>query len=218
MSKIKILLVEDDETTAKWLNDFLEDRNFIIEFVSTITDAISYIKNNNFDIVILDLNLPDFHGFELLKSIRNVKQVPIIVVSAYNDTQTKVQAFKYGAMDYMTKPIDFEELEARIWSVLSRVSNVTIENEKTFKIENNTIYFNNQPINLTTIEFKILETLINKKNQVVSRDDLSQTVSSDNSSRTLDYHIKNIRIKLNKIQEKNMCLQTEYGLGYKLIF
>ena len=213
-----ILLVEDDETVASLLQDFLIDCGFKINIVFTTTDGISHIRQNNYSLVLLDLNLPDFSGFELLKSIRNNISLPVIVVSAYSDTQTKVKSFKYGASDYMVKPIDLEELEARIWSLLGRSSEIKTQYEKKiFEIKDNIIFFKQNQLDLTSIEFEILSTLIKNKNQTISRESLALSLSSVSSNRSLDHHIKNIRKKIQDNGNKPIYLKTEYGVGYKLL-
>jgi len=218
MENTKLLIIEDDDLTSSLLYEYLTDNDFSVDVVSTVTDGISYIKNNNYALALLDLNLPDFSGFELLKSLKNNISLPIIITSAYNDTQTKVKAFKYGASDYITKPIDLEELEARIWSLLGRYSEIkTIDEKNIFEIKDHKIYFQQQLMDLTTTEYDILNILIEQKNQTVSRDDLASSLSSISSVRSLDHHIKNIRKKIGDNGSNPKYLKTEYGIGYKLV-
>jgi DNA-binding response OmpR family regulator len=161
--------------------------------------------------------LPDFNGFELLKNIKNNISTPVIVISAFNDKQTKLQAFKYGACDYMVKPIDLDELEARIWVHISKNTNINIyKKEDVFFKKQDVIYFNNMPLILTNIEFDILNILIKNKNSIISRDSLCELLSCLSTKRSLDNHIKNIRIKLDKIDKNNKYIQTKYGEGYIL--
>jgi len=219
MQDIKILIVEDDDTASYLMKSFLEDCDFSVDTVSTITDGIAYLKNNNYDLLLLDLNLPDFSGFDLLSSISNTVAIPTIVISAYNDTKTKVKAFKYGANDYLTKPIDFIELEARIWALLSRKENIKLiptEEDAIFKIDSNKIYFKEDVLHLTALEFDILSYFINSMEQIVSREQLTNSVPSVRSHRLLDNHIKNIRKKIEQDSSNPLYLKTEYGLGYRL--
>jgi len=217
MQNIKILIVEDDETASYLMKSFLEDCDFTVDTVSTVTDGVAYLKNNNYDLLLLDLNLPDYNGFDLLSSIKNSVAVPTIVTSAYNDTKTKVKAFKYGANDYLTKPIDFIELEARIWALLSRKENIKltpIEEDSIFKIDSHKIYFKDDVLNLTALEFDILSYFINHAGQVISREQLTNSIMSVKSHRLLDNHIKNIRKKIEEDSSNPFYLKTEYGLGY----
>jgi DNA-binding response OmpR family regulator len=219
MQLTKILLVEDDELASELISTFLTDCGFEVTSVFTVTDGIAYVKNGSYDLLVLDINLPDFTGYELLKNIKNILSLPIIVTSAYSDTKSKIMAFKYGASDYMVKPLDLEELEARIWVQLSRHSEIKTQTEKKiFEIEENTILFKQKILNLTSIEFDILSTLIKHKNQTIRREDLVASLSSLSSNRSLDNHIKNIRRKIGDDGNKANYLKTEYGLGYRLTY
>ncbi len=219
IKKTQILLIEDDEVAAECIYNFLVDCGFKVDVVYTVTDGISHIKQNGYALVILDLNLPDFSGFELLKSIRNSISLPIIITSAHSEIEIKVKAFKYGASDYMVKPIELEELEARIWALLSRNSEIkTIDEKNIFQIKENFIIFDKNQLELTTIEFEILSILIKHKNQTISRKDLASSLSSVSSTRSLDHHIKNIRKKIQDDGKNYIYLKTEYGVGYKLVF
>ena len=220
MNKYNILIVEDDEITSYLMSDFLKNCGFLVDCVYTVTDGISYLKNKKYDLLLLDINLPDFNGFELISNIKNKIAIPIIVTSAYNDTDSKVKAFKFGVHDYLSKPIDFLELEARIWSLLSRNDNIKLRDEdpsSAFKIEERQIQFKNKYLDLTNIEFEILSLLIKNKNQVISRDLLSNSLSSISSQRSLDNHIKKIRKKIEEDTSNPKYLKTEYGMGYKLV-
>ena len=221
MEKTKILIVEDDETASFLMKDYLESRGFNVDALFTVADGLSFLHVKKYDVLLLDLNLPDFDGFDLLSTIKKSIAIPTIIISAYSDTQTKVKAFKYGANDYLVKPIDFEELEARIWALLSRYDNIGInpkKNKKVFKIEDYTVFFNENPLDLTALEYEILAYFINRKNCIVSRDELTNGLSSLASHRLLDNHIKNIRKKIEIDSSNPQYLKTVYGSGYKLIF
>ena len=216
MNKTKLLLVEDDELASELIYTFLNECGFEVKPVFTATDSIAQVQHEHYDLIILDINLPDFNGFEVLKNIRNKVSLPIIITSAYSDTKSKLLSFKYGASDYMVKPLDLEELEARIWVQLSRNSEIKTSQEKQlFDIKDSTIYFKQKILNLTTIESEIISILIKNRNQVIKRDKLVSYLSSISSTRSLDNHIKNIRKKLG---EDSKYLKTEYGVGYILKF
>ena len=214
MKKTKILLVEDDELASELLHNYLLDCGFDVTPVFTATDSVSYIKNNHYDLLLLDINLPDFNGYEVLKSIKNHTAIPIIVTSAYHDTPSKLLAFKYGASDYMVKPLDLEELEARIWIQLGKNSEINVDdNKQIFEIKDNKVYFKQQLLPLTNIESEILSNLVENSNQVIDRKELIASLSALSSPRSLDNHIKNIR---KKIPSDTTYLRTEYGIGYSL--
>ena len=219
MIENKILIVEDDEETALWTKEYLQDCNFNITIFSTITDAIYSIQFNKYDLIVLDLNFPDYNGFELLKFLnKNKIKIPTIIVSAYSGKKTKLQAFKYGASDYMIKPIDFEELEARIWVHISNNSHFQSEKDKKiFEIKKDKILFKDEILKLTKLEFKILSILLKNKNNLISRKYLAKALSSKANERSLDYHIGNIRVKIGDDGSTQKYLVTEYGMGYKLV-
>jgi DNA-binding response OmpR family regulator len=218
MRKKKILLVEDDELAAELLYIYFVDCSFDVKTVFNAMDGYSCIKNEHYDIIILDINLPDFNGFELLKNIRKETTIPIIITSAYSDTKTKVTAFKFGANDYMVKPLDLEELEARIWVHLGQTSDMKMENKELFALKGSEIYFQEEPLELTTIEFEILAMLLQHKNQTLTREELVSSLSSLSSQRSLDNHIKNIRKKIGDNGSHANYLKTEYGVGYKITY
>ena len=187
LSKIKILLVEDDETASHLMQEFLEDKGFEVTPLFTVSDAISNLRLKKYDILLLDLNLPDYSGFDLLSKIKTTVAIPTIVISAYSETAYKLKAFKFGAQDYLVKPVDLLELEARIWALLSRSDNIVLNNEKEnmFKIQEHQIHLGAILLSLTAVEFDLLSFLISKKEQVVSREELTRSVQSINSHRLL---------------------------------
>jgi len=217
--EISVLIVEDDPQTAEFLQKYLSTCDFEVEHVESTSDALSALSQCRYDILLLDLVLPDFSGFDLLREVRTRYTTPVIVISAHGDTKTKVRAFRHGASDYMVKPIDPEELEARIWAILGRHSGIHLPSETdTFYIQNNQIFFKGKPLDLTATEFDILSLLIRHRNTTLSRDYLSDALSSISSHRSLDHHIKNIRKKLEEDSKHPAYLKTEYGVGYKLIY
>jgi DNA-binding response OmpR family regulator len=219
MRATKILLVEDDELACEIIVDFLIECGFDVTSVFTATDGVAYVKHEWYDLLILDINLPDFNGYEVLKSIKNHTSIPVIVTSAYSDTKSKILAFKYGASDYMVKPLDLEELEARIWVQLSQNSEIKTQEDKLiFELKDSKVFFKQSLLDLTSIEYEIMSILIKNKNQTIKRDDLVDALSSLSSHRSLDNHIKNIRKKIGDDGNKAMYLKTEYGVGYRLNF
>jgi len=215
------MIVEDDLEIALNMKNYLETCEFKIFIFSTITDASINAKLNHFDLILLDLNLPDYGGVELLKYLnKNRINIPTIVISAYADIQKKLETFKLGAVDYMTKPVDMEEVEARIWIHLGKTSKLQEiqkdEIKDIFQIKNNQAFFRSKPIRFTKIEYEIFLILFQNKNITLKREQLSKALSSTASDRTLDYHIKNIRGKIEENIKNPQYLITEYGIGYRL--
>lgn len=218
MEKNRILLIEDDAEAAHFLKIYLEECNFTIDTFETVTDALSNIKFYKYNLVLLDISLADFEGFEVLKFMNKYNiHTPTIVISAYSSKEYKLMAFKLGACDYVCKPIDPEELEARIWVHLKKQSSFEPTTKKLFTIEKNSIYFKQNLLKLTKIEFEILSHLLKNKTKTVQREALLEYLSSKSrNDRSLDYHIRNIRKKIGDDGSNPTYLVTEYGVGYRL--
>ena len=116
----KILILEDDNDINKLISEMLEEKNYEIKSAYSGTEALMYLKNENIDMVILDLMLPGKCGEEVLKEIRILKSIPIIVISAKNDKNTKIELLKRGADDFISKPFDIDEVEARVYTQMRR--------------------------------------------------------------------------------------------------
>ena len=211
----KILIVEDEKKISRILKLQLERQNHEITIIENGIDALNEIdkKRDFYDLMLLDLGLPSMEGNEVCKNVRKISKVPIIVVSAKNNVEEKVDLLKSGAIDYVTKPFDFLELEARI--------NINIRKEKisqityktlTLNLQNYSLYLENIPILLTKTEFELVKLLIENKEEIVLRDKIIEKIwgweASDN---LLDSTIKKIRQKLGK--EK---IKTVRGIGYIL--
>ncbi|WP_041959972.1 response regulator transcription factor [Sulfurospirillum arsenophilum] len=218
--KIKVLLIEDDYDAAGQVAQYLENVGFELDISETAVDGLLKLSAQHYDILLLDLSLPDFNGFEVIKQINNQSIIPIVVLSAHANLEAKVQAFRFGVDDYLCKPFMLEELEVRMWAILKRCSTIKLEfkkNNLAIDYNNQTILLNQKPLSLTAIEYKILSFLIENKNRVVYRNVLAIHLSSLSSPQSLNYHIQNIRKKLGDDQKKPRYIMTEYGTGYRLV-
>lgn len=217
---MKILIVEDDSTIRSGLKYCLEYEQFEVREAALKSD----IKNiDDIDLILLDVNLPDCSGFDLFKDLKKMKNIPIIFMTA-NDLEVNiVMGLDMGADDYITKPFKTRELIARVKNALRKNNNY---NDK-IKIGNVTIdlkqakvFKNNQDVNLTAMEYKILLILATNPNKVFTRDNLLSLVWDVNSSfvydNTLTVYIKRIREKIeDSIREPKIILMVR-GLGYKI--
>ena len=211
----KILIVEDEKKISRILKLQLERKNHEITIIENGIDALNEIhkKRDFYDLMLLDLGLPSMEGNEVCKNVRKISKVPIIVVSAKNNVEEKVDLLKSGAIDYVTKPFDFLELEARI-DINIRKEKISQIIYKTLKLnmENYSAYLENNLILLTKTEFELVKLLIENKEEIVLRDKIVEKIwgweASDN---LLDSTIKKIRQKLGK--EK---IKTVRGIGYIL--
>ena len=211
----KILVVEDDKKISRILKLQLERKNHEITVIENGIDALNEIdkKRDFYDLILLDLGLPLMEGNDVCKNVRKISEVPIIVVSAKNNIEEKVDLLKLGASDYVTKPFDFLELDARI-DINIRKEKISEIIYKTLKLntENYSVYLEETPVLLTKTEFELVKLLIENKEEIVSRDRIVEKIwgweASDN---LLDSTMKKIRQKLGK--EK---IKTVRGIGYIL--
>ena len=220
----KILIVEDEAKIRKIIKSYLKEDYSILE-AEDGEQALDIFKNNEIDLIILDLMLPKISGEEVCKKIRQISDVAIIMLTAKSGEEDKIDGFNYGADDYLSKPFSPRELLMRVKAILRRskdkekASIITL-NDGQYKIypEEMIVKKNAKNCDLTTTEFKILMTLINNSEQVLSREQLADKVMGLEFSgfdRTIDAHIKNIRKKLDL--EKDQYIVTVYGAGYKFL-
>lgn len=222
---MKILLIEDDDAIRIGLTYYLVEENFTLESASTGEDALKKLKNDNFDLILLDINLPDINGFELFKKIKSINDYPIIFLTANDLEVSIVMGLDMGADDYVTKPFKAKELVSRIKSVLRRVNNTN--QASIIKIGNITIDLkaakvikNGVDVMLTALEYKILLTFALNPNVVFTREkilasiwDVNEEYVNDN---TLTVYIKRIREKIEDDPTNPKIILTVRGLGYRL--
>ena len=224
---IKIAMIEDDLELAEVLSLYLKQFNIEVANFEEPFLALSSLKLQKFDLLILDLTLPGMDGLDVCKRVVDEFNIPIIISSARSDISDKVTALKLGADDYLPKPYDPRELEVRIRTILRRF-NKSYEKEepnikKTFILdeEKKDITKDGISIKLTAAEFEILSLFIKREGFIVSRDDIfenSDILNSDyESSGSLAVIINRIRHKIEDNQKEPKYLQTIRGMGYKFV-
>lgn len=219
---IKILMVEDDTELAEMISRYLNPYHIKITNLTNGLDCLEKLsKPNEYELLILDLTLPDIDGLELILKIRKLSNIPIIISSARDDLIDKIMGLERGADDYLPKPYDPRELEARIKSILRRHQNIQ-KSKDIFELDeqSHNIKFKNETLDLTLAEFDILSLLIKRKNGVVSREDMiyeSFHIDDDSSLKNIDVMISRIRQKLAKIDPDNKYILSVRGMGYKLV-
>jgi two-component system OmpR family response regulator len=214
-------MIEDDLELAEILSEFLEQFEFEVETEDDPFKALSILKLKSYDVVILDLTLPGMDGLEVCAAIRERQNIPIIISSARSDVTDKIKALELGADDYLPKPYDPRELEARIFSVLRRYEGKEEEEEakpSDFKLDEAamSISYKGRKIDLTNAEYGILAYMIKKEGMVVSREDIIHNVSAineDSSNKSIDVMVGRIR---NKLGDKSL-IESVRGIGYKLV-
>jgi len=225
MTKYHILIVEDEAAIAEVLCAYCTNAGFTVKHLDSGRSVLDYIKENNVDLVLLDLMLPDVDGITLCKSTRLFSEVPIIMITAKNEEIDRLIGLEIGADDYICKPFSPREVIARIKVILKRAGNLTSKliRQSGFELdtEKYSATLNNQDLGLTPIEFKLLERFLKSINKVFSRQEIMDSVYSgfdDVSDRNIDTHVKNIRKKINKIAPSLNPIISVYGIGYKMEF
>ena len=221
---MKIAMIEDDTEMAELICEFLAKYNITVDNYETPHLGLSALNFKSYELLILDLSLPDMDGLEVCRLIREKSDIPIIISSARSDISDKSACFYMGADDYLPKPYDSHELLLRIHSVLRRYNKTTVPEEHTpiftVDIDRHEIKKNDESIYLTNAEFEILAYFIKKKGFVVSREELLTNVESINyesSLKSIDVMIGRIRTKIETIPKQPEHLISIRGLGYKLI-
>jgi two-component system OmpR family response regulator len=221
-------MVEDDLELAEILSEYLSKYSINVQTVDDPFMALSLIDTNKYDLLILDLSLPGMDGLELCEKILQKHKIPIIISSARSDVTDKVLSLKMGADDYLPKPYDPRELEARIKSVLRRYSHIDDENKEEeedtnsiFKLDTNKmeIKFDGKILELTSAEYEILAYLITKKGYVISREELIyniDSINSESSQKSIDVIIFRLRQKIEENPKKPQYLISVRGVGYKI--
>jgi len=222
---VKILVIEDEPDIRKNLEYNLAREGFAVIGAASISEAESNLSMQTFNLILLDLMLPDGSGLDLCKKIKadsKTESIPIIILTAKDDEVDKVVGFEIGADDYVTKPFSVRELILRVKAVLKRgiEKKDILEVERKFgdlriDVDSHEVYVDDSKINLTALEFKLLRQLVDTRGRVQSRDQLLSEVwgySSDVTTRTVDTHVKRLREKLGPMGK---YVQTIRGVGYK---
>ena len=224
---IKIAMIEDDLELAQILTQYLKQFNMEVTNYEEPFMALSSLKMQKYDLVILDLTLPGMDGLDVCKAIVKDFDIPIIISSARSDITDKVTALQLGADDYLPKPYDPRELEIRIKTILRRVnhSNTTeeelVKKEFILDIEKREITKNGKYLKLTAAEFEVLSLLLKREGFVISREEIfenSDLLNQDyESSGSLAVIINRIRHKIEENPKEPQFLHTIRGMGYKFI-
>ena len=217
-----ILIVEDDRTIAESIAFILEQDSFSCQWFDNGRDTLDYIENNEVDLMLLDIGLPDMSGFDVLRKVRIKSDLPVIIISARDDESDQVLGLEgLGANGYITKPFSPRLVVAHVRSQLRR--DRTDKNPKSkFSINQamQRALFHDQELTLTPAEFKILSHLIKHPNQVHTREYLMSIIwdrPHGSDEKTINTHIKSIRKRLHEIDEMNDYIETHRGIGYSLI-
>ena len=217
-----ILIIEDDKDINEMLTKLLTNNNYNVLNAYSGTEGV-LVHNDNIDLILLDLMLPGKNGEEIIRELKNENNVPVIVMSAIQDIDKKVDLFDLGANDYITKPFHNDELLARI-KVQLRDKNNTISNILKFKdVELNKVNFivncNNKEVAFTKKEFELLKLLMENENQTLTKSMIFDSIWNDENSaddNTLNVHISKIKNKLKECNPDEEYIETVWSIGYRL--
>jgi DNA-binding response OmpR family regulator len=226
MDDIRILLVEDEPRIADTLRFGLEENGYEVSVAYDGQIGWRMFQNGEYNVVVLDINLPGLNGFELCKLVRAANaQIPIIMLTALSTLDDKIEGYDAGADDYIIKPFEFRELLMKIRVLLRRTtdSNIPMGNllragDLVMNLDTKEVHRNDQPISLTAKEFQLLEYLMRNKNRVVSRADIAINVwdvDFDTNTNIIDVYINYVRNKVDKPFEDKL-IHTQVGMGYML--
>lgn len=210
---MKILLVEDNLNIRESLEYSFKIKRIDLVSVPDVKSTLQYLENNKVDLIILDVTLPDGNGFDLYKDYIKDMEIPVIFLTARDSEEDIVNALDMGASDYLTKPFRTGELIARINKILNKKT--ISSGDIIFDLNRMCVYKNNEMINLTTLEIKILGLLFNNINKVVTRDKIIESIwewtGNDVNDNTVTVYMKRIREKLN-----SDIIVTLKGIGYRI--
>lgn len=222
-----ILIVEDEEKVATFIKKGLQTQNFIGDIAGTGRDALNLLNKNSYDLVILDIGLPDMSGIEICKIIRETNsKIPILMLTALGSVSDKLSGYEVGTDDYLLKPFDFLELLVRIKALLKRsLEPTSAEVESMIQVADLQLDLiekvarrNNRVISLTAKEFNLLEYLMRNKGRVVSKIDIAEKVwdiNFDTGTNFIEVYVNYLRKKIDK-ESSNKLIHTIVGMGYML--
>lgn len=223
-----VLIVDDDAKLIDLLTEYFGENEFIAHAVMLGADALDAIRDNQPDIVILDIMLPDTNGLEVLKQIRAKHTIPVIMLTAKGDDTDRIVGLELGADDYLPKPFNPRELLARIRAILRRQDRAEPESDTVIiragDLELNrstrTLIFKGENVPLSTTEFNVLEVLMKHPNTVLSREQITNMAQGRSfmaDDRSVDIHVSKLRGKIEKNPSSPVRIKTIWGTGYMFI-
>ncbi len=221
----KVLVVDDEKLIVKGIRFSLEQDGMEVDCAYDGEEALQKAKDNEYDIILLDVMLPKLTGFEVCQQIREFSNVPVVMLTAKGEGMDKILGLEYGADDYITKPFNILEVKARLKAIMRRTNrkekvedeNILEGKDMRLDREGRRVYINGKEINLTAKEFEVLELLMLNPNKVYGRENLLKLVwGSDypGDVRTVDVHIRRLREKIETNPSEPKYVHTKWGVGY----
>ena len=223
----KVLVVDDEKSIVKGLKFSLEQDDMSVDTASDGEMAVNKIRENSYDVILLDVMLPKFTGLEVCQMVREFSDVPIIMLTAKGEVMDKILGLEYGADDYITKPFNILEVKARIKAIMRRSSKTETDKSRDGSVieinglrlecDSRRVFIDNVEASLTAKEFDLLLLLISNPNKVYSRDELLETIwgtSYPGDARTVDVHVRRLREKIESQPANPKFIHTKWGIGY----
>ena len=223
---MRLLIVEDEKKTGEYLKKGLTESSYTVDLADNGLDGLHQAMSEEYDLILLDVMLPKLNGWQILQTLRNNKiNIPVLMLTARDQVEDRVKGLELGADDYLVKPFAFVELLARIRNILKRNAKSANTNETMMQVENlqldllrRRVYRDNESINLTAKEFSLLELLMQRKGEVLSRSLIASQVwdmNFDSDTNVIDVAIRRLRNKVDKPFEPKL-IHTIRGMGYVL--
>ena len=222
----RVLVLDDEKLIVKGIRFSLLQDGLEVDCAYDGEEALELAKNNEYDLVLLDVMLPKLDGFEVCQQIREFSDMPIVMLTAKGDDMDKILGLEYGADDYITKPFNILEVKARIKAIMRRTgkkeekvdeSNIIVKHDMKIDRESRRVFIEEKEINLTAKEFDLLEILATNPDKVYSREQLLSLVwkyEYAGDARTVDVHIRRLREKIEKLPSNPKYVFTKWGVGY----
>lgn len=222
----KVLVVDDEKLIVKGIRFSLEQDGMEVDCAYDGQEALDKAMATPYDMILLDVMLPKMDGFEVCQRIREVSNMPIVMLTAKGDDMDKILGLEYGADDYITKPFNILEVKARIKAIMRRTTPQVVKEQKiteiksgdfTINTENRRLFILDQEINVTSKEFDMLLLLVTNPGKVYSRDELLRAIWGEDypgDARTVDVHIRRLREKIEPNASEPKYVHTKWGVGY----
>ena len=222
---MNILIVEDNPELGLEVKEFLTSAGYLCKITGNCGDALEEIHSNEYDVMLLDLGLPDGSGFDVLQAVRKTtSKIAIIIITARGELDDRINGLQLGADDYLTKPFALTELGARLFAIIRRIHGFTVNDLAVhgfvLQLQDYHVRFGDIPVNLTKKEFDIFQYLVLNKNRVITRLQLTEHIWGDilevnSDSNFIDVHVRNLRRKLEK-HTTIAWFETVRNVGYRV--
>ena len=222
----KVLVVDDEKLIVKGIRFSLEQDGMDVDCAYDGEEALKLIRENKYNIILLDVMLPKLDGFQVCQQVREFSDVPIVMLTAKGEDMDKILGLEYGADDYITKPFNILEVKARIKAIMRRtagprekkeVSSIVEKGDLRLDCDSRRLFISGREVNLTAKEFDLLELLVKNENKVYSRENLLGLVWGKDypgDVRTVDVHVRRLREKIETNPSEPKYVHTKWGVGY----